>query len=901
MGDDIGLKEGLEDGIGDFESSAFEALEKDFQEVLGELVGDKSLEKFRLEYEKLHRALKKSHEQEKRLIKKCRELNSEIVNNAAKVQAALKLSQEDQSTIAALKKEIEKAWKMVDGSHEKERTAKETIQNLKDEIVNLSRLVEQGAGLSMGQENTLNELTKDRDELLRKNEEHSLTIRDLNARADDLCETIELEKQKNASMEEAQRQLHEQLETKIAEQQRDARRRERLDKEMKDLKMRLERKQQENDDQTSSLKEAEEENTRLETSLKEARNSCDKYLRDYEALSQKAQKLTDEVEAQELQIRQIATENHGMQDDMKRKNLELTKATNDIEMAKRKLDKEKKHGLQLRQVIEDHKAAQENLHNQVEQLKKELLDGRKREDGKEKEVETLKRGLELHEKAVTREQQKTKAVVDQVKISERTTKNLENEIYAFKQEASKQRKLIYQLEKDREKYGVEASEAGAKFQQALEQIKLKEMQLGEMQKKVAEGESKLKQQQQLYEAVRSDRNLYSKNLIESQDEIAEMKRKFKIMNHQVEQLKEEITAKDHALVKEHFDHQKVEKQKEQLKNELSKMKNLLEANEQTINAQNAEILKLTHMIQKMDDEALRQRKEYDQVINERDILGTQLIRRNDELALLYEKIKIQQSTLRNGETQYRERTQDIRVLKLKIADMKRQLAINKNQGGSVGDLKREIFNLQRELLQEKTKVKALSEELENPMNVHRWRKLEGSDPATYEMIQKIQTLQKRLIAKTEQVVEKDLIIQEKEKLYAELKSILARQPGPEVAEQLSVYQQTLKDKTRQMKAMASELNMHQAQVNEYKFEIERISRELQDMKRKYYLQKRSLAQQAESSSPKRAHHAGSNNQEEADQEQEQQSLGAVAASGLRPGNRIAGGGFSFSAQQTKAV
>ena len=41
----------------------------------------------------------------------------------------------------------------------------------------------------------------------------------------------------------------------------------------------------------------------------------------------------------------------------------------------------------------------------------------------------------------------------------------------------------------------------------------------------------------------------------------------------------------------------------------------------------------------MDDEALSQRKEYDQVINERDILGTQLIRRNDELALLYEKVR----------------------------------------------------------------------------------------------------------------------------------------------------------------------------------------------------------------------------------------------------------------------
>ena len=56
-------------------------------------------------------------------------------------------------------------------------------------------------------------------------------------------------------------------------------------------------------------------------------------------------------------------------------------------------------------------------------------------------------------------------------------------------------------------------------------------------------------------------------------------------------------------------------------------------------------------------------------------------------------------------------------------------------------------------------MKALSEELENPLNVHRWRKLEGSDPSTYEMIHKIQTLQKRLIAKTEEVVEKDLLIQ----------------------------------------------------------------------------------------------------------------------------------------------
>ena len=38
-------------------STAFESLER-AQQVLTELVGDKSLERFRREYEKLHRALK---------------------------------------------------------------------------------------------------------------------------------------------------------------------------------------------------------------------------------------------------------------------------------------------------------------------------------------------------------------------------------------------------------------------------------------------------------------------------------------------------------------------------------------------------------------------------------------------------------------------------------------------------------------------------------------------------------------------------------------------------------------------------------------------------------------------------------------------------------------------------
>jgi chromosome segregation ATPase len=129
-------------------------------------MGDRSLEKFKVEYEKLHKALIKSHESEKRLMQKCRELNAELVANSAKVQTALKLGQEDQNTIASLRKELEKAWKISDSSIEKEQSAKEAIQSLKQEIANLTKLVEQGAGLTQGQEQNVNELMKARDELI---------------------------------------------------------------------------------------------------------------------------------------------------------------------------------------------------------------------------------------------------------------------------------------------------------------------------------------------------------------------------------------------------------------------------------------------------------------------------------------------------------------------------------------------------------------------------------------------------------------------------------------------------------------------------------------------------------------------------------------------------------------
>ena len=222
------------------------------------------------------------------------------------------------------------------------------------------------------------------------------------------------------------------------------------------------------------------------------------------------------------------------------------------------------------------------------------------------------------------------------------------------------------------------------------------------------------------------------------------------------------------------------------------------------------------------------------VLNDRDILSKQLIKRNEELSALYEQIKIQHSGLAKGEANYQEKCQEIKNISSRVLDMKKELVLSKQQISCIPQMQREIFSHQRNIMKVRTRVTRLEEELKHPMNVHRYRKLQGTDTETYEMIQKIHVLQRRLIAKSEEVEEKDALIQEKERLYVELKNILARQPGAEVATQLQQYQESLKEKAKQMKTMASELQMYQAQVQQYKFEIQRIDREMHNLYNKYF-------------------------------------------------------------------
>ncbi|NXP28617.1 CFA58 protein, partial [Scytalopus superciliaris] len=816
------------------EESVFEELEKDSQEFISLLKRDEALEQFRVEYEKLLAIMKKSRENEKHLMGKCRKLSAELVEKSSKVAVLTKLSKDDEETISSLKTELEKSWKMVDTAYEKEQKTKETINSLQKEIARLNNLMKERAGHEYKVEELLElqeEVTKERDQLL------SEVVKLRQSLTEVTEQQQETEKAKNEA-EQSVLQLQQDIQLRQNEELREARKKEKMENELTNLLAEMDKKQAEIQNLQQQIQRDKEEQLKMEHHLKEQKYLNEKATKELEQLKMKNQKLMQESEQHSMMFDEVmkdfsqkTAQLKDREDEAAHMRLEISKLNKMRDVIQHKL-----HAAEEQKVDAENEKGM--LKNQISRLEKEVETAKKQAEIDKRTTDGLMRERDMLNQNLIKATNATQKQINLVKIHEQSKQNLEAEIQNYKIEAQKQRKIIYQLEKERDGFINETSELKEKILHHMKDLEMHQIQICDYEKEIQVQVVKLKQQQNLCETLRTERSLFSKNLIGAKDEIADLKIKLKTSIRQVDQLKEELKTKDAVLEKAHLDHQQSEEEKESLKAELLKMTRQALETKAYIENQEAEEKKLLKIIAEADAERVKQKKEFDKVLSERSALVTQLIRRNDEVALLYEKIKIQQAILNRGESEYRQRVEDIRILKLEIKKLRREKGILGKSVADVEELRLEFHHMQKELLKEQTRCKILEEELQKPMKVHRWRKLEASDPTTFELIQKVQRLQKRLISKTSEVIEKEFLLQEKEKLYVELRQVLARQPGPEATEQLQHYRHTLQEKTKQLKVLSSELNMYEAQRKEYKREIEGLNNELANVKKKYLAQKR---------------------------------------------------------------
>ncbi|KAJ8965219.1 hypothetical protein NQ314_004289 [Rhamnusium bicolor] len=704
----------------------------------------------------------------------------DIEEKTYRLELAMKLADEDKQTIEDLKAQIHYSWKLADNAHAREQQAQEIIDNLRKQVENLNAEIE-----------FKNKMAQDTEE-----------------------ESKEISKNKDGLERERDRLLNEDTGGEINRQKRA---KEKLEAEMAEMRILIEDKAAQITELNTVINLHVKQTTHLEQEMKDYKMTYDKLAKDFEAATIRLTKLQDEYN------------NIGFAEEASRLKNDISKITKVRDGIEKKCQ-----GLMADrdELIID----RNNLRIRISAFEKQIDEFKKYGDNDKRMIDTLIKEKEILSKTLQRQQGVQKDLNKLIQIQEQSKKKLEFELDLFFVESGKLKKTISGLERERDRLAEEQLDLTKTIEEHMEDIRLK--------KSATEQENKLRQQHNLYEAIRSDRNALQKSLQESTAETGELKKKLKIVFHQTEQLKEDIGMKEKLLVKDENMMRKINKEKENLKIEVMAGLDTIRTLKQDIKELAEEERRLHKTLMSNERTIRDQAKDLEQLMNERDILGSQLVRRNDEIALLQEKIVILQSTLFRGETQYGQRLEDIKLLKLEVKRLRQEKNLMSKSMSNMVDLRQEIFHLERDFTRSRLQCKALEQEIQNPLNVHRWRKLEGSDPEVLDLLQKVQILQKRLLQQASEAVERERQLKEAERLYLNLRQVLSKQPGPGIQEELTKTQRALKLRGDKLKCLVSELNMAELKSVEYKADLQRVTDELTDLKRKYLAEKKSKSHEA---------------------------------------------------------
>lgn len=286
-------------------------------------------------------------------------------------------------------------------------------------------------------------------------------------------------------------------------------------------------------------------------------NKCTRTQLDYEEQVLTVTRLLSENQKQHMEIKRLEDECHRVKEDIRviqRAKENLNRKVKTIEESKLETEIER----------DELKATTQNLLKELDDFKKEI-------EVVQKQVDVNAKDRDIAQKNFIKATGATVKQATLVKSSDQSKKELEQEIIGYKEEASKMRKLIFSLEKERERLMTDSNKSGEENLEKDEVMRVLSMSFSDSRKKIADLDKKLKEQQVMYESVRAERNLYSKNLGDTQDEVLEMKKKIKIMGHQIDQLKEEIAFKNIDSAKQLFEYTKLEKEREVMINQMGQL------------------------------------------------------------------------------------------------------------------------------------------------------------------------------------------------------------------------------------------------------------------------------------------------------------------------------------------
>ena len=401
----------------------------------------------------------------------------------------------------------------------------------------------------------------------------------------------------------------------------------------------------------------------------------------------------------------------------------------------------------------------------------------------------------------------------------------EIELATWRHEEESMSATISLLTAQRQQRAREAGVMQGNEKQARVLLKMRLLELRDFTKRANETESTLAEFQKLYDVVRKERNKYINLIQASNQALAEMTEKIRILDSEVGILRNEALAKEATTIKEQEAIKYSQADRDGQRYEVSKKHDTYRTEQENVEQQIVEISKLNVVINRLERQMIAIKGGYDSLVEARNESGQQVIARNDELCILYERANVQGSALQEGRKTLMGLDDELRLKKLKLAEIERQCGAVKKRVPQLPALAEKVIGLKSDISEKRELTKRLCAELETPKNQARWRELGGRDPTTDECKEKHLVLEERLNRKKTEHLEQELALDEITALTSQLSK--AANEGREDALQLAQYanalQAQIRESARKLMSVMSELSMYQGTA--MRLEEERGERE----------------------------------------------------------------------------
>ncbi|EAX71492.1 hypothetical protein TVAG_279650 [Trichomonas vaginalis G3] len=220
------------------------------------------------------------------------------------------------------------------------------------------------------------------------------------------------------------------------------------------------------------------------------------------------------------------------------------------------------------------------------------------------------------------------------------------------------------------------------------------------------------------------------------------------------------------------------------------------------------------------------------------------------LDLLKEKIVLIEGRLKSESATYTQKCHEVDELKKTLlSEVEKQKKLMDKSKHSVY-LRTECRNLEKGILFQQGRVRALEDELETPMNIHRWRFLEASNPELLNLLKMTQELRNKLMERLYRIDKLKVLREERRKLLVREQRKVGSQTKDDGDEEIRILEEQLEMKTKQLQEIETELFDRSSNIDELKKSVEEVRGELNYTKSSYFMEKKKVHEMRSSTQSK---------------------------------------------------